>query len=226
LAAIETALSNGDAPKPASLLSWRWASSAAPRLLPGLKLNSVGDIGIDQVSAGGSVTFVYGHDYMSWDGASSGRATVIGKNVVPTGDLLDAAFFDKGEEMVFGVGSLVFIKTEVVDLATGTTRPVLGGYEMQGTYVNSPDGRVVAGTASNGDVVVWDESPSDLPQTIPTTSSGSYVSLAANVLLIAEPSALFVVPDSYCEPIDQLVPLAQSLLVQPTGWAQATTYND
>jgi hypothetical protein len=97
---------------------------------------------------------------------------------------------------------------------------------MEGGYTHSPDGRLLAGTASNGGEVVWDENPSDVPVAIPTSSSASTVTLAPNDLLVTEPNGLYVVPDAYCGPLNQVVALAERLLVRPTDVAEGTSFND
>ena len=97
---------------------------------------------------------------------------------------------------------------------------------MEGGYVHSPDGKLLAGTALNGDEVVWDGNPSEVPAAIQSGSNGSTVTLAPHVLLIARPNGLVVVPDANCGPLTQVIALAQSLLIQPSALAESVAYND
>jgi WD40 repeat protein len=208
-------LSNG----PSTVVEWRWDSHAPARLLPGV----TGQVGIAVVQADGVVRFVSGHDLMSWRGAAGDRATLVDRGVVPSGKISSAAYFDQGERMLFQVGDGT---TELLNLKTGAISHALGQFDMQGNYVRSPDGRLLAGTALNGDEVVWDEDPADTPVTIPTTSGQSTVTLAAHVLLIAGPFGLSVVPDAYCGPLPEVEALANSLLVHPISLAEATAYGN
>jgi hypothetical protein len=128
--------------------------------------------------------------------------------------------------MVFQVDGSSRTRTELVSLRTGVITQALNQFIMEPNYVHSPDGRLMAGTALNGDEVVWDENPTDTPVTIPTPDNRSSVTLAPHELLIAEPAGLFVVPDAYCGPLNQVVALAEKLLVRPTALAEAATYNN
>jgi WD40 repeat protein len=208
------------------LLEWRWPSSSTASQLGGFTLTNIGDMAIAGVASDGSIRFVYRHDYMSWGGSPGERARVMAKDVVPTGNIAGATFIDGGQKMVFQAHGQFGRQTELVTLRTGATIHALGQYSMEGSYTHSPDGRLVAGTALNGDEVVWDENPSDTPVAIPTPDNRSTVTLAPHDLLIAEPTGLLVVPDAYCGPLNQVVALAEKLLVHPTAVAEATSFND
>jgi hypothetical protein len=146
------------------------------------------------------------------------------RDVIPSGDIRDVSFFDGGTKMLFQVHTF---KTEEADLETGSVNTVLTQFDMQGTFVDSPNGQLVAGTALNGDEVVWDESPSDTPVAIPTSSPLSAVALARHELLITEGgTALSVLPDSYCDPLNEVVSLGESLVVHPTALAESSSYDD
>jgi WD40 repeat protein len=206
----------------ATLVDWHWASSITASRLPRLD----GATGIAQLAADGSIRFVAGHNYLSWDGSSRAHARVIARDVVPAGDASDAAFFDHGQKMMFEGPRSSGSPTELVDLQTGAVRKALGQYDMEGPYVHSPDGRLLAGTALNGDEVVWDQDPADTPVAIPTESNQSTLTLATHVLLIAEPAGLEVMPDAYCGPLPKVVALAESLLVHPIAVAEAASYGN
>jgi WD40 repeat protein len=204
----------------ATLVDWHWTSSTTANRLP--HLNSA--TGIAQLTAGGSIRFVEGHDYLSWNGSSRGHARVIARHVIPAGDVSDATYFDHGQQMMLQGARSSGSSTELVDLRTGAVSKALGQYLMEAHYVHSPDGRLLAGTALNGNEIVWDRDPADTPVTIPTVSNQSTVTLAAHVLLIAKPAGLEVVPDAYCGPLADVVASAKSLLVYPTSLAEATSY--
>jgi WD40 repeat protein len=208
------------------VLEWRWSASSTASRLGGFTQTNAGDMAIASVADDGSIRFVYRHDYMTWNGSSGARAQVVTKGVVPTGSIFGATFFNGGQEMMFQTHESSQPETELVNLKSGATSLALRQYDMEGGYTHSPDGRLLAGTASNGGEVVWDENPSDVPVAIPTSSSASTVTLAPNDLLVTEPNGLYVVPDAYCGPLNQVVALAERLLVRPTDVAEGTSFND
>jgi WD40 repeat protein len=211
--------------QPATLFSWRWGSPSPPGRLTGLKENSTGNLAIAETKGDGSVLFVYGRDYLAWDGRSLDRATISYRRVVPAGaDVFGAAFFDGGKRMITVVGPFAKQKTEVVDLRTGAVTDVLDQYTMGGEFVTNADASLVAGTAFNGDVLVWDERKADTPAVIPTSTDSSSVVLAAGVLLVDEGQGLYVVPDPYCQPLQGVLALAKSLVIEPTALSEGISY--
>jgi WD40 repeat protein len=227
LSGVEPQVSSHPATPLSALMEWRWDSHAPVRELRGLTQNSLGDVAIASVGSDGTIRFVHHHDYLSWSGSSRSGAQVLGKDVIPAGNVPGATFIDGGTEMVLQVG-VTHLKTEEVDLATGRIHGVLGQFDMEGQYVHSSDGRLLAGTAPNGAEIVWDENPLDAPVVIPTSDPASSVILAGKELLIAEDgdTGLFVLPDLYCGPLNAVVSLGQSLLVHPTALAESFSYND
>ena len=211
--------------QPATLLSWRWRSSSPPGRRTGLKEDTTGNLAISEVKSDGSVLFVYDRDYLAWDGRSSDPPTISYRRVVPAGaDVFGSAFFDGGKRMITVVGPFAKQRTEVVDLRTGAIKEVLGQYVMGGDFVTNADASLVAGTAFNGDILVWDEREADAPTIVPTASNSSSVVLAAGVMLIDEGKALYVGPDLYCQPLQAVLSLAKSLVIAPTGLSEEISY--
>jgi WD40 repeat protein len=203
--------------RPATLLRWQWNSSAPAEQLKG----DYGDDGV-QVLLGwapdGTIHYIAESRLESWDGDNPPQ--VLAALPEPTYAIGHAQYLS-AEKLLYTVGA----GTRLWDLGDKTVHEVLPDYGSQ-QFALSGDQAMLAISAENGYVNMWDLRPDDSPIEVGRYDVAPH--LAANHdgsrLAICDYPGLRIVSTSFAAPFSKVLELARGLVARPLTEDEQATY--